>query len=133
MIYFEYFDKSFEEDTDKMDDDNTSITDNNNDEHALSIYNTSTAINKEVFHIRSKTGDTYTAGDIYARGGIASETKVVIGDADNHFIVEKNNKNLVIYKHKKLKSSGHGFCGIGRKKLLIILTKVHLSRCEQMP
>ena len=72
------------------------VTDNNNDEHALSIYNTSTAINKEVFHIRSKTGDTYTAGDIYARGGIASETKVVIGDADNHFIVEKNNKNLVI-------------------------------------
>ena len=27
----------------------------------------------------------------------------------------------VIYKDKKLKSSGHGFCGIGRKKLLIIL------------
>ena len=72
------------------------VTDNNNDEHALSIYNTSTAINKEVFHIRSKTGDTYTAGDIYARGGIASETKMVIGDADNHWIVEKSNKNLVI-------------------------------------
>ena len=27
----------------------------------------------------------------------------------------------VFYKDKKLKSSGHGFCGIGRKLLLIIL------------
>jgi hypothetical protein len=72
------------------------VTDNNNDEHALSIYNTSTSIDKEVFHIRSKSGDTYTAGNIYARGGIASETKMVIGDADNHWIVEKSNKNLVI-------------------------------------
>ena len=29
----------------------------------------------------------------------------------------------LFYKDKKLKSSGHGFCGIGRKTLLIILQK----------
>ena len=66
------------------------VTDINNDEHALSIYNTNQAVNKEVFHIRSATGDTYSAGDIYARGGIGSETKLVIGDKDEYWSVEKN-------------------------------------------
>ncbi len=70
------------------------VADNNNDEHALSIYNTSTAIDKEVFHIRSSTGDTYSAGDIYARGGIASETAVALGNENSYFILEKNNNTL---------------------------------------
>jgi len=75
------------------------VTDNNNDEHALSIYNTNQAVNKEVFHIRSATGDTYSAGDIHARGGIASETKLAIGDKDEYWTVEKNNTDLrIVYR-----------------------------------
>ena len=75
------------------------VTDNNNDEHALSIYNTAQAVNKEVFHIRSATGDTYSAGDIHARGGIASETKLAIGDKDEYWTVEKNNTDLrIVYR-----------------------------------
>lgn len=70
------------------------VTDTNNDEHAVTIYNTSQAINKEVFHIRSASGDTYSAGDIHARGGIASETKLAIGDKDEYWSVEKSNANL---------------------------------------
>jgi hypothetical protein len=75
------------------------VTDTNHDEHALSIYNTAQAVNKEVFHIRSTTGDTYSAGDIHARGGIASETKLAIGDKDEYWSVEKSNANLnIVYR-----------------------------------
>ena len=70
------------------------VSDHNGDEHALSIYNTNQAVNKEVFHIRSATGDAYSAGDIHARGGIASETKLAIGDKDEYWTVEKSNANL---------------------------------------
>jgi hypothetical protein len=75
------------------------VTDTNHDEHALSIYNTAQAVNKEIFHIRSTTGDTYSAGDIHARGGIASETKLAIGDKDEYWSVEKSNANLnIVYR-----------------------------------
>jgi len=90
------------------------VTDDNNDEHALSIYNTTQAVNKEVFHVRSTTGDTYSAGNIYARGGIGSETKLVIGDKDEYWSVQKSGSELRFVYQKgtttnttlKLTSSG---------------------------
>jgi len=79
------------------------ITDNNNDEHALSIYNTNTSINKEVFHIRSKTGDTYSAGNFYAGGNIGAGGKFTIGDdKNNHWYLEETSN--VFYLRQK--SSG---------------------------
>ena len=46
------------------------------------------------------------------------------GDLGSEIIqdfLKKGYELVVTYKDKKLKSSGHGFCGIGRKLLLIIL------------
>ena len=97
------------------------VSDNNNDEHALSIYNTTQSIDKEVFHIRSATGDTYSAGDIHARGGIASETKLAIGDKDEYWTVEKNNTDLRIVYRKggttetALAIGPAGHVGLGRQ------------------
>jgi hypothetical protein len=76
------------------------ITDNNNDEHAVSIYNTNTSINKEVFHIRSKTGDTYSAGNFYAGGNIGAGEKFTIGDdKNNHWYLEETSN--VFYLRQK--------------------------------
>ena len=98
------------------------VTDVNNDEHALSIYNTSQSIDKEVFHIRSATGDTYSAGDIHARGGIASETKLAIGDKDEYWTVEKNNTDLRIVYRKG-----------GTTKTALTLNALGQQRIEREP
>ena len=71
---------------------------------------------------RNKAADTFGWGVV-----LSDETLDNLNNNDS-ISAEKIRSNFaywddiaVIYKDKKLKSSGHGFCGIGRKKLLIIL------------
>ena len=68
------------------------------------------------------------AADTFGWGVVLSDETLDNLNKNDPVSAEKIRSNFaywddiaVIYKHKKLKSSGHGFCGIGRKKLLIIL------------
>ena len=51
------------------------------------------------------------------------ETAQEIGDAFNHW-----DDIEVFYKGRSVRSGGHGFCGIGRKRLLNVLQ----ARCQQL-
>ena len=68
------------------------------------------------------------AADTFGWGVVLSDETLDNLNKNDSISAEKIRSNFaywddiaVIYKDKKLKSSGHGFCGIGRKKLLIIL------------
>ena len=68
------------------------------------------------------------AADTFGWGVVLSDETLDNLNSNDSISAEKIRSNFaywddiaVIYKDKKLKSSGHGFCGIGRKKLLIIL------------
>jgi len=73
------------------------VSDSNGDEHAISVYNVNTHINKEVFHVRAATGDTYSAGDFFNRGNIGTEGNISIGQqVADYYSIQRgaNNTNL---------------------------------------
>jgi hypothetical protein len=82
------------------------ITDTNNDEHALSIYNTNTTVNKEVFHIRSETGDTYSAGNFYAAGNIGAGEKFTLGTNRTKYWSLDNSVNDTTFTITRRTSAG---------------------------
>ena len=83
------------------------VSDSNNDEHAISAYNTNASINKEIFHVRAATGDLYASGNIFNRGNIGTEGNISIGhNADDYYSIMRgyNNTNLSFVHHTKTKT-----------------------------
>ncbi|MFT7771603.1 bifunctional salicylyl-CoA 5-hydroxylase/oxidoreductase [Roseateles sp.] len=78
---------------------------------------------------RNRAGDTFGWGVVLSDQTVDAlrvadpETANQISDAFNHW-----DDIAVHFKGRRIVSSGHGFCGIGRKKLLNILQ----ARCEQL-
>ena len=83
------------------------VSDNNNDEHAISAYNSNASVNKEIFHVRAATGDLYASGNIFNRGNIGTEGNISIGhNADDFYSIQRgfNNTNLSFIHHTKTKT-----------------------------
>ncbi|HEY8879460.1 MAG TPA: FAD-dependent monooxygenase, partial [Roseateles sp.] len=78
---------------------------------------------------RNRAGDTFGWGVVLSDQTVEAlreadpETAEQISDAFNHW-----DDIAVHFKGRRIVSSGHGFCGIGRKKLLNILQ----ARCEAL-
>ncbi len=78
---------------------------------------------------RNRPYDTFGWGVVLSDQTLANlhaadaQTAAQIGEAFNHW-----DDIEVFFKGRSTRSSGHGFCGIGRKRLLNILQ----SRCEQL-
>ena len=78
---------------------------------------------------RNKAGDTFGWGVVLSDQTLANlhtadaPTAALIGDAFNHW-----DDIEVFFKGRSVRSTGHGFCGIGRKHLLQILQ----ARCEEL-
>jgi anthraniloyl-CoA monooxygenase len=78
---------------------------------------------------RNRAGDTFGWGVVLSDQSVDAlreadpETAEEISDAFNHW-----DDIAVHFKGRRIVSSGHGFCGIGRKKLLNILQ----ARCEAL-
>src|ERR1043165_5281901 len=78
---------------------------------------------------RNRAGDTFGWGVVFSDQTLSAlqradaKTATQILDAFNHWDdIEVN------FKGRQIRSSGHGFCGIGRKKLLNILQ----DRCTEL-
>ena len=78
---------------------------------------------------RNRAGDTFGWGVVFSDQTLSAlqrsdaKTAAQILDAFNHWDdIEVN------FKGRKIRSSGHGFCGIGRRKLLDILQ----NRCSEL-
>jgi anthraniloyl-CoA monooxygenase len=78
---------------------------------------------------RNRAGDTFGWGVVLSDQTLEAlrdadpETAAQISDAFNHW-----DDIAVHFRGRRIVSGGHGFCGIGRKKLLNILQ----ARCEQL-
>jgi anthraniloyl-CoA monooxygenase len=78
---------------------------------------------------RNRAYDTFGWGVVLSDQTLANlqaadpTSATLIGDAFNHW-----DDIEVHYRGERVRSSGHGFCGIGRKKLLNVLQ----TRCEQL-
>ena len=75
------------------------ISDGNHDEHAISVYNTN--VDREVFHVRSTSGDTYVGRNLFAADSIGAAKEFTYGTKTNDYwsTSVNGNNNFTINKN----------------------------------
>lgn len=77
-----------------------SVTDDNDDEHAISVYNPNAKVGKEVFHVRSTTGDTFISGNLYAGSNIGLDGKLSFSRNSGAFFYAEESNNVFAIRRK---------------------------------
>jgi hypothetical protein len=83
------------------------VTDNNNDEHAISVYNTHAKIDKPIFVVKATNGDTDVGGKLEVAGSITSKTSIAIPN------VLDISSTAISYKTNKIWHEGNDGSGSG--------------------
>jgi hypothetical protein len=73
------------------------VTDTNDDEHAISVYNSKKDGGKEVFHVRSTDGDTFVGSSLYANENIGLNGHLSFNkNSSTHWKIEEASNSLYI-------------------------------------